>query len=833
MPPPAAPLPIAELASAPKQALIPKAAKLTFNPFSILPPELAALTLFYLDATDLLNASLVSKDFARWAKTAQKQQQVFWQKKVYRHFPHKIEHLSITPGINWETTYTIIASSEYSSDLHHIELFTLVKESNIKKIKEKIKNKNDLVTHDVSGISLLHWAIYFGQKQVLDYFYELFIEDNNPLADNRKLSYRPPQHVAYIFNEKYAVSNEQIKKFEFPILWVALLCKQPLDVLRNIKHVDVGSSSSSAAPTEAPDNLTLLNMAIIANHVNAVSDLLSEKKEGKFIVELTLEQVKELVNLAMQYRHIKTTQALFTYLEKNYKWHVLSLFSDWIDVCINTYVDERTHESIYFQKLLTILIERLKCSCQLDLAKLLAAAFNVKNTVAIVALLQCGANPFTEEIENNYIAIKNYQAIFVKYWIPTLNDLPVEQRNQSIIQAFNMAIEVNAVDIINGLFDFVKSSASNAISQENLNDAVYIAASQGHFSLVRLLKKQGANINAIYSKEINTVLGTALYNSFHALAARKINFIEIIHFLLKKKVIINKDEIVKLIRTLLQPYLNDETVIKFQNKAKTLRLKYTELDILLYCAVVADEPNITRILLNIHSNVNMVLPGKENLLFLTLAKENSLVKNVLLAYGVEIKQENSEGRTPLYIWTQCWLNALNNHQIQDSYFTKLYELMLFLENGAAYKSKSKLRGEKVFSWFAKFLGAVAKSAAFNRLEVAKNFFWADLLCFSVQKADLVLLNLLISLGVDVNSYSREGRTAIMLAENPAIVKRLQEAGAKEIRNLHQSQKSETNNSPKAVSSSNILAFFPMPMQHNEQKLPQIDPGGPIKRSGLS
>jgi len=240
-----------------------------------LPIETLVEIFSYLSPEDVAAPNLVSKQFHIAAND-----NVFWEKKFKKHFPHVFKSPQSQTVINWYAEFRKTYDDEY--EYLHVNVrkwFSSVKEEDVNGlIFLKLRH---LDIDDKKGRGLLGWARKKNIKTVLDYFYQLAVDEyldgitvNTTKRDDLGRTilhwaikcYQAPDLIALLIFQGADIHARCKNGFDAFRLAAAVGHAEIIELLIMQYNADINNRSSNGA--------TALLLAIVNGHKNVVDVLL-------------------------------------------------------------------------------------------------------------------------------------------------------------------------------------------------------------------------------------------------------------------------------------------------------------------------------------------------------------------------------------------------------------------------------------------------------------------------------------------------------------------------------------------------------------------------------
>lgn len=179
-------------------------------------PSIVLLRIFLKSAPETIAA--MAKANSHFEKIANDD---LWKTKFQLHFPHLFETLKTKNITNWLNEFKEAYLNEYQGLSEETRrLFSLVKEGDITELKKTIK-LTDLDLSDINFITLRQWAKKKGHQTLLNYFYQLAIEEHRV---------RSNVNTARAEDE----NDNDDDNYERTLLHWAILCHQSAETVRNL-----------------------------------------------------------------------------------------------------------------------------------------------------------------------------------------------------------------------------------------------------------------------------------------------------------------------------------------------------------------------------------------------------------------------------------------------------------------------------------------------------------------------------------------------------------------------------------------------------------------------
>lgn len=191
-------------------------------------PEIWSSIFLHLSPENLTIVSLVSNLFKNISRS-----NFIWEIKTAQHFPLHHQSILNKNEINWYLKFQTFYKLDYqkidecniltyafkktfspnSIDIRIKEIFSMLKEGDLNRLKLFQITPSDLDRVDNNDISLIEYAIYYKHQHVLDYFYNLI-------------------WMNYGFNDEF--DSEVIDHDNRSILHWSILCHQPKEYVRSL-----------------------------------------------------------------------------------------------------------------------------------------------------------------------------------------------------------------------------------------------------------------------------------------------------------------------------------------------------------------------------------------------------------------------------------------------------------------------------------------------------------------------------------------------------------------------------------------------------------------------
>lgn len=242
------------------------------------PDEIVFAILQGLSSIDLHKAKQVSSSFYRIIND-QRFRKKMAQTILQQYFPRSRTNLKTTIKDQWPK----------EGDKHLPELLFLLLVGNNNLIKEKIKLA-DLYSKDINGLTLQDWACKLNNREILRFIYKKLIIPQYRSQDGKVLDL------------------EQTDTLGFTLLHWAILCRQPLSYIKQLKNLGYRLTTTTLSGD------TVLHLAAQANHSEALMWLL---KKDELDVNAKRSNATTPLLLAAFYGHSEAIKLLLAHPKVN------------------------------------------------------------------------------------------------------------------------------------------------------------------------------------------------------------------------------------------------------------------------------------------------------------------------------------------------------------------------------------------------------------------------------------------------------------------------------------------------------------------------------------
>lgn len=240
-------------------------------PFEKLPPDLQRHTSSFFKLAELKTITRVSKRFYSLAHGPH-----FWQPKFDMHFPGKWNNVRRNEFLNWNKECSVDSGhrlDNFCREFQHLEsrandplirkgtdtkLLQHARENNTQAILDIGVTTEDLCVSDQYGHTLCSLAADYSNQKLSDYYYKILYEHYLCIASNYFSEVDFSQAMIFMININ-----------DTPILHWAIICRQPIDGIRDFINAGHDAQSRSSGMK------TTLMTAIIHNHSTCLQLLLN------------------------------------------------------------------------------------------------------------------------------------------------------------------------------------------------------------------------------------------------------------------------------------------------------------------------------------------------------------------------------------------------------------------------------------------------------------------------------------------------------------------------------------------------------------------------------